>query len=72
MEVRLTNHAIQRIEDAGLSIEDVAYIIEHAEQTPVGTTADEYDATLRGTLYRAVVVKDSEPPLIVTVHEVRS
>jgi hypothetical protein len=72
MEIRLSNHAIDGMADAGLTREDVADIIEHPERTERGTTADEYEATLRGALYHVVVVKDSDPPLIITVYEVRS
>jgi hypothetical protein len=71
MEIRLSNHASEGMTDAGLTREDIVHIIEHAERTELGTTADEYEATLHGTLYHVVVVKDSNPPLIITVYEVR-
>lgn len=71
MEIRLTNHAVEGIEDAGLTHADVASIIEHPERSMPGETADQYDATVRGILYRVIVVKGSKPPLIITVFEVK-
>lgn len=50
MEIRLSNHAVEGMADAGLTREDVVYLIENAERTSPGATVDEYEATLRGTV----------------------
>ncbi|MGE3857269.1 MAG: DUF4258 domain-containing protein [Dehalococcoidia bacterium] len=69
MEIRLTYHATRRMAEAGLSREDVAAIIEQADEIEHRGFADNYIATLRGTRYRVIVKVDSDPLLVITAHE---
>lgn len=70
MELRFTNHARKRMEEHNLFEADVVAVISTPERVITGTTAIEYDARIRGKPVRVVVVKESDPLLVITVHEV--
>ncbi|MBM4410257.1 MAG: DUF4258 domain-containing protein [Chloroflexi bacterium] len=70
MEIRLTGHADSRMNDAGLTREDVVFIIESGSVVEQGVTASLHEATVRGIPFRVVVKRDSDPPLVITVFEV--
>jgi hypothetical protein len=67
--IRLTDHAARRMRRREISHEDIEAILANPTRTDVGETAVEYDGTVRGRPLRVVVVKGSEPPLVITVHE---
>lgn len=69
MEIRLTGHAVTRMNEAGLAREDVAFIIESGTVVEQGVTAFLYDADVRGVPYRVVVKRHSDPMLVITVFE---
>lgn len=68
MNMRLTDHANRRMADEGIAREDVETAISQPERTDVGETAIEYYLTLRGRTIRVIVVRDSNPPLVITTH----
>ena len=54
----------------GVSREDVDWILENPIRLTEGTTADEYDAVLRGRLFRVVLTRGIDPPRVITVFPV--
>lgn len=47
--------------------EDILRVIEHADVT-IGVTAVEYDAIIGGRPIHVVVVRGSDPPLVITLY----
>jgi hypothetical protein len=68
MPVRLTAHARQRAEQYRVTRDDIEELMARASVIRVGETAVEYDGTLRETPFRVVALRESSPPLIITVH----
>ena len=70
MDLQITRHAQERMAEQGISRADVEALLERPERTETGETATIYEATVDGRPLRAVVVRDSQPPRLITVFEV--
>ena len=70
MRLRRTGHAILRMNNLGITADEVEALIDQAVRTSIGETAVEYDAYWRGMLLRIVVVREPEPARLITIHEV--
>ena len=70
VELRFTRHARRRMQQREVSREDVEMVIANPDSIEMGETAVHYDRMLRGRRLRAVVVRDSSPPLVITVMEI--
>ncbi len=71
MELRLTVHAQERMQEQEITLQDVIPIITSPKAMKIGETAIEYDGVIKdGRSVRVVVVKGSSPALVITVHEI--
>ncbi len=70
MDLRFTYHATVRMREKDIKIQDVETVLQHAEQERVGDSAIEYDGVVEGRAVRVVVVKGSQPPLVITIHPI--
>jgi hypothetical protein len=70
MPIRLTNHARARAEQFHVTRSDIEHLMAEAHDVRIGESAVEYDGDLRGMPLRVVVVKESDPPLVITVHPI--
>jgi hypothetical protein len=52
-----------------LTVEQVVAVLTEPEETTIGQTAVEYDAIVDGRPLHVVVVRDSAPPLVITVFD---
>ncbi len=64
-----TEHALQRMGLRRISVAEVEAVLANPEQTSLGETAVEYEATIDGRVLHVITAKDSEPPLVITVFE---
>ena len=67
MEIRLTTHAAKRMREYGISRNQVERALDEVVATEIGGTAVAYDGTVDGRVLHMSVVRDSEPPLVITV-----
>ena len=70
MELRFTYHATVRMQETGISLQEIQAVLLQPERMHAGETAVEYDGTVAGRGIRVVVVTGSEPPLVITVHTI--
>ena len=66
--VRFARHALQRLARYGVRRDEVLGIIESADDVTIGATAVEYDAHVGDRLIHVVVVRGSDPPLVITLY----
>ena len=67
MEIRLTTHAAKRMREYGISRDQVERALDEVVATEIGGTAVAYDGTVDGRVLHVIVVRDSEPPLVITL-----
>ena len=67
MELRLTAHAETRMQERHVSRAEVEAVLERPEHVTVGETAVEYDGIVGGRQIVVIVVRESSPPLVITV-----
>ena len=67
MELRYTAHARRQIQRRQIAHAEIEAVVESGAAR-VGETAVEYDGVIRGRLARVVVVRNADPPLVITVH----
>ena len=67
--VRFTNHALDKMDEREITVEEVAAVIASPQTVTAGETAVEYDGIVGGRALHVIVVRDSEPPLVITVWE---
>ena len=67
-EPRYTAHARRKVAERGITPEMVSATIAASGRRTVGRTAVEYDGIIDDRPIRVVVVKDSDPPLVITAH----
>ena len=69
MDLRLSNHARERMEEQRIDRAAVERVVSAADVVTVGETAVEYDgADVGGRPIRVVVARDSQPPLVITAY----
>lgn len=69
MRFRFTHHARDRRLYWSVTMTEIHQLLETAPTR--GETADQYTRRFDDRLLRLHVVRDSDPPLIITVYEVR-
>ena len=69
MDLRLSSHARERMEEQRIDRASVEGVVSAADVVTVGETAVEYDGTdVGGRPLRVVVARDSQPPLVITAY----
>lgn len=66
---RFTNHATEQLEEREISREEVAAVIDAPLRVTIGATAVEYDGVVGNCELHIVVVRGSDPPLVITLWE---
>lgn len=67
MNLRFTTHARRRMALRNIERREVERVIAAPDETYVGDTAIEYSKIVNGRRLGVVVVRDSAPPLVITV-----
>ncbi len=70
MDLRFTYHATVRMREKGISPQAIETWLQLPERVREGDTAIEYDGVVEGRAVRVVVVKGSQPPLVIAVHPI--
>ena len=68
MELRYSNHAVERMTEQGITREMVDAVVASPETTNEGVTANEYEGVARGRPMRVVLTSDRESPIVITVY----
>ncbi len=67
--IRFTSHALDKMEEREITPDEVAAVVASPRAVTTGETAVEYDGVVSGRALHVIVVRDSEPPLVITAWE---
>ena len=68
MQVRYSQHAVDRMTEQGITREMVGAVLQSPERSIEGLTANEYQGTVSGRLMHVVLSSSPESPIVITVY----
>ncbi len=72
MRLALTNHAVLRMIELGVTRQQLEQLLSMPDTMTEGVTADEYTGQVGGRTLRAFLARNTDPQLVITVMVVRN